>query len=279
MIKRLGIVFTLVGLLCFGNPLSARAQRSGVKTDLPPSNTQNPDVTPNGATPNGAMLMPTVGKSPKMSNSNITSAQDDVSRIDKSKVPATGAKASDFVPAGWKIESEAKGDVNGGGRADDVLTVQEEKAAEGKQRGRALIVLTAQGDGSWKNAVVADRLLQCADCGGGMADLDVKIEKGVIHVFQAQGNNGSNMSNETYLFRFDPATSRFMLIGAEYVGSGGPDNVVKESTNFLTGKRKTTRSKGKQDVTTPSRVEKTKIYLEDVDNEKMSEDAFARIGS
>lgn len=96
-------------------------------------------------------------------------AQDYSSRIDKSKVAATGAKVSDFVPAGWKIESEARGDVNGDGRADDVLTVEEEKAAEGKQRGRALIVLTAQADGNWKNAAVADRLLQCADCGGGMA--------------------------------------------------------------------------------------------------------------
>jgi hypothetical protein len=39
-------------------------------------------------------------------------AQDDVSRIDKSKVAASGAKALDFVLAGWKIETEAKGDVN-----------------------------------------------------------------------------------------------------------------------------------------------------------------------
>jgi hypothetical protein len=205
-------------------------------------------------------------------------AQTEASRIDKSKVAATGAKASDFVPAGWKIESEAKGDVNGDARADDVLTVQEEKAAEGKQRGRALIVLMAQADGRWKSAAVADRLLQCADCGGGMAELEVKVEKGVIHVFQAQGNNGSNMSNETYLFRFEPATSRFQLIGADYVGSGGPDNIVKESTNYLTGERKTTRSKGKRDVTTPSKVDKAKIYLEDVDNEKMGQEAFARIG-
>jgi hypothetical protein len=39
-------------------------------------------------------------------------AQDDVSYINKSKVAASGAKASDFVPTGWKIEAEAKGDVN-----------------------------------------------------------------------------------------------------------------------------------------------------------------------
>jgi hypothetical protein len=206
-------------------------------------------------------------------------AQDDVSRIDKSKVAASGAKASDFVPAGWKIETEAKGDVNGDGRADVVLVVQEEKAAEAKQRGHALIILTAQGDGSWKNAAVADRLLQCADCGGNMAELDVKAEKGAIVVFQAQGNNGSSLTNETYRFRFDHATGRFLLIGADYVSSGGPDKVVSESTNFLTGVRKTTRPKGKRDVTTSARVEKTKTYLDDIDYQKMEEAAFKRIGS
>jgi hypothetical protein len=248
MIKRPGIIFTLAFVLCFGSLASVIAQRSVGRIAVQVPNTQNSD-------------------------------EGNVSRIDKSKVPATGAKASDFVPAGWKIESEAKGDINGDERSDNVLTVQEEKAMEGKQRERALIVISAQRDGSWKKAAVADRLLQCADCGGGMAEFDVKIEKGVIHVFQAQGNNASSMSNETYLFRYEPATSRFLLIGADYVESGGPDKVFQESTNFLTGKRKTTRPKGQKDITTRSRVEKTKIYLEDVDNDKMMEKASARIGS
>jgi hypothetical protein len=274
MIKRPGIIFTLVFVLCFGSLCTAIAQRSGGRFAVQIPKTQNPNVMPNGATP-----PLTVGKSLMMSNRNMISAQDEVSRIDKSKVPATGAQASDFVPAGWKIESEAKGDVNGDGRADYVFTVQEEKAAEGKQRGRALIVITAQRDGGWKNAAVADRLLQCADCGGGMAELDVKIEKGIINVFQAQGNNASSMRNGTYHFRPEPATRRFRLIGADYVESGGPDKVFQESTNFLTGVRKTTRPKGQKDITTPSRVKKTKIYLEDVDNDKMTEEASVRIGS
>jgi hypothetical protein len=271
--KRPRIIFTLAFVLCFGSLASVIAQRSVSRVAVRVPDTQNPNMMPNGAT------TPIIVKSLTMSNRNMISAQDEVSRIDKSKVPATGARVSDFVPAGWKIESEAKGDVNADGRADNVLTVQEEKAAEGKQCGRALIVLIARRDGSWKNVAVADRLLQCADCGGGMAELDVKIEKGVINVFQAQGNNASSMSNETYRFRPEPATGRFRLIGADYVESGGPDKVFQESTNFLTGVRKTTRPKGQKDITTPSRVEKTKTYLEDVDNDKMMEKASARIGS
>jgi hypothetical protein len=247
MMKRLGIIFTLAFVLCFGSLASVIAHRSVGRVAVQVPNTQNSD-------------------------------EGNVSRIDKSKVPAIGAKAVDFVPAGWKIKSEAKGDVNGDGRSDNVLTVQKRRR-EGEQRERALIVLTAQRDGSWKNAAVADRLLQCADCGGGMAELDVKVEKGVINIFQAQGNNASSMSNETYRFRYEPATGRFRLIGADYVESGGPDKVFQESTNFLTGVRKTTRPKRQKDITTPSRVEKTKIYLEDVDNDKMMEKASARIGS
>ena len=69
-----------------------------------------------------------------------------------------------------------------------------------------------------------------------------------------------------------------MLIGADYVSSGGPDKINTESTNYLTGDRKTTRSKGKRDITTSTKVPITKTYLDAIDADKMDEAAFMRIG-
>ena len=183
---------------------------------------------------------------------------------------------SDCAPAGWTIENETVGDVNADGSADVVLTLEEVNAAEGKQRGRAMIVLTAQKDSAWKSAAVADRLLQCVDCRSMMAELHIKIEKGIIVVFQAQGNNGSSMSNETYRFGLESATSRFLLIDADYFSGSGPDKANSESTNYLTGDRETTHQKAKQNFTTPTRVKITKTYLDDVDADNIETAAFIR---
>ena len=87
------------------------------------------------------------------------------------------SKASDFAPSGWQIEKEIKGDVNADGLSDSVLIIQEANAAEGKQRGRGMVVLTAQKDKTWKNAAVADRLLQCVECGEMMGEIDITIQK------------------------------------------------------------------------------------------------------
>ncbi len=197
--------------------------------------------------------------------------------IDKGKVSASAMKASDFAPAGWSIENQTEGDVNGDGSSDIVITLTQDKAAEGKSRARALVVATAQKDKSWKNAAVARYLLDCVDCGNAMGELSVTIKKGVIVVDQAEGNSGSSMSRETYQFRFDQTTGRFLLIGADFLNGGGPDNMTSESDNYLTGQRKTTVMK-KKDPTSWSKFDVTKNYLDTFDREKIETAAFMRIG-
>jgi hypothetical protein len=213
--------------------------------------------------------------------------QDDQTSIDKSKIPASADKPSGFVPKGWKIEEQITADLNADGRSDYVLKLVEDKPAEDKDgtkvdRERALIVVLADSDSKLKNAGIADKLLQCTGCGGAFygvmdAPADIKVKNGVIIVTQDGGSR--EVRNETYHFRFEPQTSKFLLIGFDYaVNDRATGQVDSESTNYITGARITTHGKGKKDTTSKSQVKVTKVYLDDADSGKLTEETEKRLG-
>lgn len=207
-------------------------------------------------------------------------AQGDPARIKKSQIPPTGRQTSDFVPAGWKVEQQLAADLDGDGAPDYVLTLIEDKPAKTAEdtvndRARALVVLLG-GEGKLTRAAVADRLLQCTQCGGAFygvveAPAQVTLEpRGVIVVEQDHGSN--EVSNMTFRFRYDAAIRRFGLIGFDYADRDrATAKTVSESTNYLTGVRKTNGR--------TSSVSKTKIFLDDVDYEKFEADAGKRLGT
>jgi hypothetical protein len=221
------------------------------------------------------LVLPTVGV-----------AQEDRVTIDLSQVPAEGRSPEDFVPQGWKIEEQVTGDLNGDALPDFVLKLVEDKPAADKdgdatERQRALVIVLRNGTGRLVRAGVAGRLLQCTRCGGAFygvveSPANIKIQKGAIVVNQDHGSR--DISNMTYRFRYDPETQKFALIGFDFSDSdrltGG---VVSESTNYLTGTRVVTRSKGKRDVSTRTEIPRKKIYIEQVDSDKFEEDAVVRL--
>jgi len=205
-------------------------------------------------------------------------AQDDRTTIKKSLIPATGSDTRDFIPSGWKLEEQLSSDLNGDGTSDYVLKLIENKPAkspgEENDRARALIVVFQGADGKLSRAAIADKLLQCTGCGGAFygvvdAPANVKIENNVIVVDQDHGSR--EVSDETFRFRYDPASQRFILIGFDYTYH---DRLTtrgsSESTNYLTGVRKTNGR--------ASTVPKSKIFLDDVDYEKFEEGAVKRLG-
>jgi len=209
----------------------------------------------------------------------------DAAPIDKSKIPATGDKAASFVPAGWKIEEQIKGDVNADTKPDIVLKLVEDKPSTTKDdikvdRSRALVVLLALDDGKLKNAAVADKLLQCTGCGGAFygfvdAPANVKIEKGVIVVDQDHGSR--DVSEMTFRFRYEASTEKFLLIGFDYSNDDrATGDSASESTNYVTGVRITKSGKGKGKS---SKVSKTRIYIDDADYQTLEEKASARLYS
>lgn len=216
-----------------------------------------------------------------------TFGQDEAATIEASRVPAQAKNAASFAPAGWKIEEQITGDLNGDSLPDYVLKLVEDKPAKDAddmptERGRALVIALVEKDGTLKRAGLAAKLLQCTRCGGAFYGVvetpaGVSIEKGVVVVEQDHGSR--NLTNTTYKFRFESATGRFRLIGFELADADRlTANVVSESSNYLTNSRVITRSKGDRDVKTKSGLSRHKFYLEDVSSEDFEEAAYKRLG-
>ena len=196
--------------------------------------------------------------------------------LDKSKVPMTGRTTADFVPAGWKVEAQADGDLNGDSSGDSILTLIELKPAADKMPARAVVVLLSNADGSLKNAGVGNRLVRCDGCGNSMEDVEIKINKGVINVEQEWGNSASQGGNSVMRFRYDKSSAKFLLIGADFFDHGGfSQKISSESSNYLTGERKTVKA-GRREIVTKFKPET--LSMDDVDWDALEEAAFERIG-
>lgn len=209
-------------------------------------------------------------------------AQDEAKPIDVSKVPATAATAAGFVPSGWKIEEQVKGDVNADGREDILLKLVEDKPVKQDEfvdRSRALVVVVKTAEGGWRNAAVADKLLQCTGCGGAFygvvdAPANVSIEKGVIVISQDHGSRW--VSEISFKFRYDEQPGKFILIGFDYsTRDRAEGSAVSESINYLTGKRIAMNSKGRKTTTT---VVKKRLSIDGIDSSEMEAAAAKRLG-
>jgi hypothetical protein len=213
-------------------------------------------------------------------------AQDEAGKIDKSRVPAQAAAPQKFAPAGWKIEKQITGDLNGDAIPDYALQLVEakpEKDAEGDptERGRALVVALGAKNGQLTRAAVADRLLQCTRCGGAFygvveTPVEVTIERSVLVVQQDHGSR--EITNTTYRFRYESATGKFLLIGFDLANADrATAQVTSESLNYLTGGREETRSKGEKDIKTRTTIPKRKIYLDDISADDIEAAAYKRL--
>jgi hypothetical protein len=79
-----------------------------------------------------------------------------------------------------------------------------------------------------------ERLLQCTTCGGFKGGVTIELKKDVIIVGQMTGSRG--FTDETWRFRHDPQTRRFVLIGRDIETGDSVLGTRKiESFNTLTG--------------------------------------------
>jgi hypothetical protein len=149
------------------------------------------------------------------------------------KMPGEAKRPEDFVPAGWEIYSQTEGDLNGDGLNDYALDITP-KGARNESFYAAVVVLFAEGGGKLRRFAVNDRLSPCAGSGFECGQ-NLTIKKDVL---VANSNFGNNQATDvTYLFRFDKAVGKLMLIGLAYetyTRAGNEDGYVK-SYNFLTG--------------------------------------------
>lgn len=214
--------------------------------------------------------------------------QDDERRfLDVKLVPAEGSVASEFVPKGWKLETdegEITGDLNKDAAPDKVLRLVEDMPLQREDgvyntRYRALVILLARRGGGWERAVVATKVLSCTLCAGMLGDPDggniqIEIKNGILNINQLSG--AREATDLAQHFRYDAALKRFVLIGEDMdyydrVEGGGKN----ESTNYLTGVRVTKKTKlikrGQDPVIVSNKRTRVPVksrFIEDVDYER-----------
>lgn len=185
------------------------------------------------------------------SNKNQTSAEKEeisVKEENQSETIApkaeTGKTIADFVPEGYKIFQEIKGDLNKDGVEDCIVIIKgtkKENIIADEYRGkldrnrRGIIVLFEEKD----NYVLAAKNYDCFSSeneDGGVyfaPELEVSIEKGKLYVYYGHGRYGY----WTYTFRFQNADLE--LIGYDSSSNTGPIVNSETSINFLTKKKVT----------------------------------------
>jgi hypothetical protein len=195
--------------------------------------------------------------------------------LDPSRVASTGARLSDFVPRGWRVAQEARGDLDGDGREDRVIHVfpasntwYQTDGVTASPDSHALIVLLAGADGRLRRAGVAAKLLQPVAPQWG---LRMNIRRGVLIVNQNYGM--TDVTDVTHRFRWDAAARRFILIGRDVFSYHRPQEVeesVKRSENYLTGEALITTGRFAADGRYSETVRRERIprahqAMEDVD--------------
>lgn len=202
------------------------------------------------------------------------SAQD-AAAFDAARVPAEGAGEREFVPAGWKVDGRAEGDLDGDGRADLALRlvpgVYDSSGVGAAPESQALLVLLSSVGGRWRRAGLATKLLVPTVP---QYIFNLSVKGGVLVVNQNYGM--TDVADLTHRFRYDAAAGRFLLIGKDAFNYHRPQGprwpAVKVSENYLTGVRLTTeeRWRGERQLKPAEKREqmaRSRVFLEDVDED------------
>jgi hypothetical protein len=196
--------------------------------------------------------------------------------LDPTRVPLEAARLEDFAPRGWKIHSQARGDLNGDGRIDAALILFDSSLDEATPRSienppPALVIALATEQGRWRRAGINNRMIVADD--SGFAPLRLRILKGVVVLDQEEQSNISDNTNDysyTYRFRYEPAADRFLLIGEDDANThrDAAADGIRVSDDYLTGTRVITimhaaRGKYVRETNTTRRIKAQRVFLEE----------------
>jgi hypothetical protein len=149
-----------------------------------------------------------------------------------------------MIPAGWQLEGQTSGDLNGDRQPDVALRLIQSGTGD---RQRALLVLLAK-NGGWEKLAFAPKLLLCQSCGGTLGsptgeNIKIQINDGSLVVEQLRGSRGAVQT--THRFWIDRNSQQLVCIGEDinpYDRANG--NKLTDSRNFLTGKRIVEETRG-----------------------------------
>jgi len=187
------------------------------------------------------------------------------------RIPAAGPQPTSFVPSGWLVEKQLTADLTADQHPDKVLMLNEKKITGQEDSGdeRALVVILAQADGTWKRVGTSNKVVYCKSCFGALGGPeggfpDVSVKKGVVIVYQEGGSREA--WHTTTRFRYEPSTNRMRLIGVdEVVVDRANGDLNTTSTNLLTGIQEVSKGRIDQDQSKKTRrsLKVPKRYLEE----------------
>jgi hypothetical protein len=205
--------------------------------------------------------------------------------LDPAQVPLEAARLDDFAPRGWKIHSRALGDLNGDGRADAALILFDQLLDTAPPRSvenptPAMVIVFATERGRWRRAGINTRMIVSDD--SGFAPLRLQIKTGVVILRQEEQSNISANTLDyayTHRFRYEAGADRFLLIGEDNANThrDAVADGIRVSDNYLTGERVITlmhaaRGKYVSETNTTRRIERRRIFLENVEAEDIDFD-------
>ena len=196
--------------------------------------------------------------------------------LDPTRVPLEAARVEEFAPRGWKIHSQARGDLNDDHKIDVALILFDESLDDAKPRSvenppPALVIVFATEQGGWRRAGINTRLIVSDD--SSFAPLRVEIKNGVAILRQEEQSDISENTNDyayTYRFRYEPTADRFLLIGEDDANTqrDAASDGIRVSDNYLTGARVITvmhsaHGKYVRETNTVRQIDKQKVFLEE----------------
>lgn len=136
---------------------------------------------------------------------------------------------SEFIPEGYVIMDQKKGDLNKD-PIDDILLVlksEVEETEEFSELDRPVIILLGREIGGYAQAASCDRAVLCASCGGVWGDPynGLAVKNGY---FSIEHYGGSNWRwTRIITFKFDPSQGQWFLHkdGGDSFHTGEPDKV------------------------------------------------------
>lgn len=190
----------------------------------------------------------------------MAAAQDAIPAVTYPTIPATAATANAFVPTGWKLETQATGDLNGDGAEDIALVLLDQDSnnvlkIDGTtfdSNPRILVVALADGQRGYRLAASNHTLISRPDNRNQDDKLvGIKILKGTLRValqnFMTMG--GWTVNNYTYTFRLRKGT--FNLIGYERTDTARNTGEVETlSVNYATVRYSTEKGNIENNKTT-----------------------------
>ncbi len=169
-------------------------------------------------------------------------------KADYPEISVSGKRTADFVPSGWKIIGETKGDLNGDKIPDAALAIigtSAEFITKGEfiqpdgfdSNPRMLIVLFGEKDG-YKLAEKSNSMIAAASGPQMEEPFDsIEIKNGILQITQHIFMNAGGWSTSSHIYKFRFQKSEFALIGVDYNSvRRNSGEVENRSYNFLTRK-------------------------------------------